>query len=280
MTESKKADGKYAELFNRTIQEVGKWCEDRKIPRDHGLAHFYAVLKNFDLVDESTRSKMSEEECITNRLACFLHDVDDRKLRKIAGLPAGVTGGEKYPWAWYFLRDWPKEIAAGVVERIALVSASENGDSKVDNPLLLIARDCDRLEAIGVIGIERCFEYSRRHGIPLCTRDTPLCLSYHTLAEEEVKHDIADYKKSGGVSASMMDHYLDKLLHFHTAGSGDSGLQDEFDKRIVQMRFYYIALSRVVSMIEIPEGGLPIRKGDERLFRVTLPQHDGYDCAP
>ena len=47
---------------------------------------------------------------------------------------------------------------------VSLVSSSKNGDripeDAINNEWLLYPRYADRLEAIGIIGIERCYQYA------------------------------------------------------------------------------------------------------------------------
>ncbi|XP_023330750.1 uncharacterized protein LOC111703121 [Eurytemora carolleeae] len=98
---------------------------------------------------------------------------------------------------------------------ISYVSASVNGntvpESALQDPTLLWPRFCDRLEAIGVIGAVRCLQYNQEEGAPLHTPLTP-----RPKTAEEVWTHVTEERwnkyQSGGKSASMMDHYYDKLL--------------------------------------------------------------------
>eukprot|EP00088_Acartia_fossae_P027574 TRINITY_DN28319_c0_g1_i1.p1 TRINITY_DN28319_c0_g1~~TRINITY_DN28319_c0_g1_i1.p1 ORF type:complete len:149 (+),score=25.48 TRINITY_DN28319_c0_g1_i1:3-449(+) len=98
---------------------------------------------------------------------------------------------------------------------ISFVSASVNGNSVPDkarsDPSLLWPRFCDRLEAIGVIGAVRCYQYNTEKEDPLCTPNTP-----RPKTSEEVWDYVTEDRwkqyQNGGNSASMMDHYYDKLL--------------------------------------------------------------------
>lgn len=60
---------------------------------------------------------------------------------------------------------------------ISYVSASGNGNSVPkrceDQPYLLWPRFSDRLEAIGTIGMVRCFQYNSECGRPLSETTTP-----------------------------------------------------------------------------------------------------------
>src|SRR5204863_4319085 len=90
--------------------------------------------------------KAKEYYCII--LAALLHDADDRKF----------FGDSNYKNARYLLRKIPEGDVELVVHMIDLVSTSKNGNSTpvASSGWLLIPRYCDRLEAVGKIGIERC----------------------------------------------------------------------------------------------------------------------------
>merc|ERR1719481_803123 len=106
------------------------------------------------------------------------------------------------------------QIVEDVEEAISLVSASTNGNTvpakAVADPTLLWARFCDRLEAIGVTGAIRCLQYNQEVDAPLSSDSTP-----RPTTEAEVWAYVTDERwnkyQNGGSSASMMDHYYDKL---------------------------------------------------------------------
>jgi uncharacterized protein len=96
---------------------------------------------------------------------------------------------------------------------VNLVSSSKNGDSipdEIGNDLWkLIPRYADRIEALGLIGIERCFTYTTKVEKPLYIETTPTPTTEKDIwkfATEE------RYKAYSGNSISMIDHYYDKLL--------------------------------------------------------------------
>ena len=69
--------------------------------------------------------------------------------------------------------------------------------------LLCIVQDADRLDAIGAIGIARCFTYGGKKGRPL----------YDSSGKENIVRAIskADYM-SAGKNAPTIDHFYEKLL--------------------------------------------------------------------
>jgi len=147
-------------------------------------------------------------------LAALLHEADDHKyfpagsrnaasiLEQVLG-EAGMTDSER------------KAFISEVEESISYVSASANGNSvpekAVADPTLLWPRFCDRLEAIGVNGAVRCWQYNSEKGDPFHTPDTP-----RPKTADEVWLHVTEERwnqyQNGGSSLSMMDHYYDKLL--------------------------------------------------------------------
>ena len=99
---------------------------------------------------------------------------------------------------------------------ISYVSASGNGNSVSDrciqHPYFLWPRWSDRLEAIGTIGMVRCFQYNEECGNPLSVETTPRPKSIKEVWDN-VKSERFDNYMKNKVSDSMMDHYYDKLLH-------------------------------------------------------------------
>ena len=110
-----------------------------------------------------------------------------------------------------------EEVKADVLEMIGHVSTSENGNSvpqiALEHPEYLWPRYSDRLEAIGIIGAIRCYQYNSEKGAPLAVESTPRPQTEEELWLNHVKDErFEEYQSSGGKSASMMDHYYDKLL--------------------------------------------------------------------
>mgnify|MGYP001555344305 FL=1 len=78
---------------------------------------------------------------------------------------------------------------------------------------MLIQRYADRLEAIGVIGLWRCYQYTRETKAPFSTSQTLRAISQTELYEKVAT--VERYRDYKGKSASMMDHMYDKLLRLH-----------------------------------------------------------------
>lgn len=176
----------------------------------HDYDHFIAVWNHS--IEALKHEQLPERVKLQVELAALLHDADDKKLfpRKDTVRP--------YNNARTILEKTTKEVdnqdefIQGIIDMISLVSFSENGDSEPPQPWMAIPRDCDRLEAIGEIGIKRCKDFIVEKKGLFHTPNTPIATTKHEL---EIAADPARFKAymSGARSSSMIDHYYDKLLH-------------------------------------------------------------------
>ena len=93
------------------------------------------------------------------RLAALLHDADDRKYFDQHSTNANLIIEESV-----FEHTAKTQILSEALEMISYVSASSNGNQiperAINNPELLWVRYSDRLEAIGTIGMVRCYQYN------------------------------------------------------------------------------------------------------------------------
>ena len=143
-------------------------------------------------------------------LAALLHDADDGKF---------FPNNKNYENLRKILEQTgkPSSFIEKVVFMVSIVSASKNGDTipeqVVGKDWLLIPRYADRIEAIGIIGVERCHTYSNKSRTPLFLETSPRPKSEEEIWAFATKERYDSYK---GNSASMIDHYYDKLLRLST----------------------------------------------------------------
>lgn len=236
------------DAIDRVVDALTQWCLLHKIPDDHGL-HHYLQVRDHAL---SAISHLSPERQLAVILACLLHDVDDRKLKLLL---APSTTSTKFPIATSFLQEAkvPVEIQTLVLEMIDLVAASKNGNKVPDDPAklwMLIPRDCDRLESLGEVGVARCYEYTVRIARPLVLPETPLPRTEAELKAILEVRTLDRYIASGGVSASMLDHYLDKILHLRL-GSNTPSLDREYVRRMAVMKETFFSFTRVFAVCKL-----------------------------
>lgn len=207
----------------RIIDELKKILEEHKVCPSHGINHALAVMNHAQQALLHW-PKLGEKEKFAVLLAALLHDADDDKffprhdhkeltnLRKIC-------------------QDIDEKTLDLVERMVHLVSSSKNGDTipaeivAEQTEWMLIPRHADRLEAIGKIGVERCWKYSKTIGNPIYIPTSSAISSSSSVApgfatalprdEKELWAKVATeerYQAYRGKSVSMLDHFYDKLL--------------------------------------------------------------------
>jgi uncharacterized protein len=203
--------------FELYINKLSTLLKKNNVCPSHGINHAISVMINamrcintdnntitIGIKDKNTIFKLTNDEKKSIHLAALLHDADDKKF---------FPNNNNYENLRYILEGESEDLINQVVTMVDLVSSSKNGDRIPDyivgKEWMLIPRYADRLEAIGIIGIERCFQYGKTTKNHLYVSTTPRPTSINeiwTYASEE------RYNNYSGTSDSMMDHYFDKLL--------------------------------------------------------------------
>jgi uncharacterized protein len=190
----------------------------------HNYEHIERVLKLARTIESRERilhpSSTFRSELIT--LATLTHDIGDKKYIKPGQNPEGMV------LELLTNLGCPLELAQEVQMLVNHVSwSSEQADpSKVQlvlkrYPELAIIQDADRLDALGAIGIGRCFAYNASRG--------------HSLGE-------------------AVQHFEDKLLSRGMAMKTLSGqaLSNERTRRIRTFRTWWQAEMAIESITDIP----------------------------
>lgn len=208
-----------AEPVKLLTEAVKKWSIDNKIPDDHGWKHYKEVVKHATrAIHNDDLLTQSQWQAIV--LTALLHDVDDPKVTACLPKSASATTADKkadnqYPIALSFLSMPEAKITNDdiklILQMISYVSCSKNGDTCIKGvpKWQYIPRDADRSQALGNIGIRRCYEVTQRINNYLVTKDTPLVYDNKSLDTLLSTRSLEAYVKSGGKSASMIDHYYD-----------------------------------------------------------------------
>ena len=103
----------------------------------------------------------SEPDCyaLTVELAALLHDADDPKLFR--------TEGNANARAFLEREGVDPERIERVCAAINAVSFSKNRGRRPETIEGRIVQDADRLDAIGAVGVARCFAFGGEHGRPM-----------------------------------------------------------------------------------------------------------------
>lgn len=218
--------------YKNYIDKLALILQKNNVCSSHGIQHAISVMINAKNCINSTNNittindvkhYLSNIEIKTILLAALLHDADDGKF---------FPDNKNYENLRLILEDENQELIDQVIYMVNLVSSSKNGDTIPDSikgkEWMLIPRYADRLEAIGMIGIERCFQYGKTTKNPLFVSDTPKCFTFEDIWNNASEERYNNYK---GKSKSMVDHYYDKLIRLSIFPIRNEYLDYECNKR-------------------------------------------------
>ena len=176
----------------------------------HDFFHTYRVFRMAQRLAAEEGADM-----LTVQLAALLHDVDDRKLSPDTWLT--------HARAKTFLREQGmEEKQIGQILQIIEEVSFRGSDSVVPSTLEgKCVQDADRLDAIGAIGIARCFAYGGSHHRPI----------HDPKSSPNLDMDAAAYYKSESTS---INHFYEKLLLLSETMTTPTG------RRIAQQRHRYL----------------------------------------
>jgi uncharacterized protein len=211
-------------------------CTQNHVDVSHGLQHATRVAAHIKEAIQCSPRSFSPDRILAMELAALLHDADDRKY----------FDTENYENARRIMCDCgiPSKVATEATYMIDLVSGAKNGNhipvECVEEPELLWPRWADRIESIGHIGIVRCWQYNVEKNRLVSSEDTPRPRSHEEALSFVTSERFETYQRLG-TSASMLDHYYDKLLHVKS-----------ITPDMVQNSYLELALSeRIFPMLDI-----------------------------
>ncbi|GAL62112.1 HD domain-containing protein [Algibacter lectus] len=175
-------------IINKTIVFVKEKLEGAE--GGHDWFHIERVYKNALLI-----SKTEKVNGFVVALGALLHDIADSKFHN-----GDETVGPKVARDFLSRLNVDNETIQHVVNIIENISfKGGNIEQKFTSPELNVVQDADRLDAIGAIGIARCFNYGG--------------FKNRALYDPEIKPDLnmskEAYKKS---TAPTINHFYEKLL--------------------------------------------------------------------
>jgi len=173
----------------------------------HDMQHLIRVWRNATAISKAT-TDLSEEDKLVVDLSCLLHDVDDHKYRK---------SGQDY--LSDFFTTHAKDVTMTVQARIRYLidhmgysteikySKEDYAEIVAKEKALPIVQDADRLDAIGAVGIARCFTFGGAKKRALyCEKDIEAAAT-----QVEYPGDCPEMV-SAKDGATLM-HFFDKLFH-------------------------------------------------------------------
>ena len=199
-----------AHLINTTIAFVKEKLENAE--GGHDWFHIERVYKNSLLIAQ-------EEDCDLTvvQLGALLHDIADSKFHD-----GDETIGPRTARAFLERENVSEETIAHVINIIENISFKGGNFGQQFNSIELeIVQDADRLDAIGAIGIARCFNYG---GFKNRALYNPAIPPKFNMSKEE-------YKTS---ESPTLNHFYEKLLLLKDKMNTPTG------KKIAEARHHYM----------------------------------------
>ncbi|WP_405208631.1 HD domain-containing protein [Aquimarina sp. LLG6339-5] len=176
------------QIIHKTVDFVKNTLKDAE--GGHDWFHIERVFKTSKTIAES-----EEVDVFIVSLGALLHDIADSKFHN-----GDETVGPKVARNFLESLQLEKDIINHVVLIIENISfKGGNTEQKFTSPELNVIQDADRLDAIGAIGIARCFNYG---GFKDRTLYDPEIAPNLNMTKEE-------YKNS---TAPTINHFYEKLL--------------------------------------------------------------------
>ena len=199
----------YSEKVLQSVHSFYRQHTEIKV--SHGIDHILRVYQHALKAIQCQTPPLSSTANQEIQMAALLHDADDTKY-----FPNNVA----YENAREILSaaNVAESSCERVIHMISLVSCSKNGNDvpdsirKSEEYSLLIPRWADRLEAVGAVGLVRCFQYNQEHGSPMSSPTSPRAQTEAEVWKYATPARFRAYS-IGGSSADMISHYYDKLLH-------------------------------------------------------------------
>lgn len=178
-----------AQLIESTINFVKTELENAE--GGHDWFHIERVYKNTLLI-----AKQEKVDVIVVSLAALLHDIADSKFYN-----GDETIGPRVASEFLLKHNVDSEIIEHVTQIIENMSFKNSFDlnPSFTSKEMEVVQDADRLDAIGAIGIARCFNYGG-------FKDRPL---YNPEIKPNLKMTKAEYKAA---KAPTINHFYEKLL--------------------------------------------------------------------
>ncbi len=176
-------------LIETTISFVKSELENAE--GGHDWFHIERVYKNTLII-----SKKEDVDILIVSLAALLHDIADPKF-----YDGDETVGPRIAREFLFKQNVDSKIiehVVAIIENMSFKNSLENG-KKFTSKELEVVQDADRLDAIGAIGIARCFNYG---GFKNRVLFNPEIAPNLNMSKEE-------YKTS---DAPTLNHFYEKLL--------------------------------------------------------------------
>ena len=148
------------ETLHQVYVFVEEFFQNPKFDASHDFAHVKRVTSNTIAIFDEEQSKSPRLSPMIVLLGALLHDVEDKKY--IGSTAPSESAIEGILLSCGFAGDYVSNIRQ-LIEGVSYSSEIKNparvGRLVEEIPELAIVQDADRLDAIGAIGIARCFTF-------------------------------------------------------------------------------------------------------------------------
>ena len=200
-------------LVENTIEFVKKTLEGAE--GGHDWFHIERVFNNSKLIAKGEKSDLEIVE-----LGALLHDIADSKFHN-----GDETVGPKVASDFLRSQGASEEVIDHVIKIIENISfKGGNEEQKFTSIELDIVQDADRLDAIGAIGIARCFNYGGFKGRAL----------YDPEIEPKLNMNKDEYKAS---NAPTINHFYEKLLLLKDRMNTGTGRRIAADRHAFMVKY-------------------------------------------
>lgn len=176
------------DYINKTIHFVKETLANAE--GGHDWFHTQRVYKNAILI-----AKAEQTDMLVVSLAALLHDIGDSKFHN-----GDETVGPKMAREFLFKINVDSVVIEHVIKIIENISFKGGQEAQqFKSPELNVVQDADRLDAMGAIGIARCFNYGGFKNRQL----------YNPEIKPNLKMTKEAYKSS---TAPSINHFYEKLL--------------------------------------------------------------------
>lgn len=206
---------KQEKIISNTIVFVKE--ELKNAEGGHDWFHIERVYKNTLLI-----SKEEKVNTFVVSLAALLHDIADSKFYN-----GDETLGPKKAKNFLEEQSVDKEIINHVINIIKHISFKNSFDkerNKFTSKELEVVQDADRLDAIGAIGIARCFNYGGFKNRAL----------YNPEISPNLEMSKEEYKNS---NAPTINHFYEKLLLLKDTMNTTSGKKIAANRHVYMEKF-------------------------------------------
>jgi uncharacterized protein len=200
-------------IIENTISFVKKTLENAE--GGHDWFHIERVYKNSILI-----AKKENVNSLIIKLGALLHDIADSKF-----YDGDETLGPKIAREFLFSQNVDSTVIEHVVKIIENISfKGGNITQKFTSDELNVVQDADRLDAIGAIGIARCFNYGGFKNRQL----------YNPEIIPNLKMSKEEYKNS---PSPTINHFYEKLLLLKDKMNTETGLRIAKDRHEYMLAF-------------------------------------------